>query len=158
MDPGEPRTTARFRRCVFTLQLRRGTMEATCDEYYSDQMKVAGGDSIKYCVFQREIAPTTGQVHLQGFICFSKKMRRSSFKALHLFGRETCWFEPARGSLKQCEEYCSKTESRAPGCSTMTVSGFIMGECCVRVLTWMHVPIINPRLLVWSAPSAGGTE
>ncbi len=112
---------ARFRRAVFTLQLRPGVMCDQSDEEYAAAMERAGGDTIKYCIFQREIAPTTGQVHLQGFICFTKKMRRSGFVNLHLFGRETCWFEAARGTLAQCEKYCSKEETRAPDCTTHTV-------------------------------------
>ncbi len=112
---------ARFRRAVFTLQLRPGAMVDQSDEDYATAMQLAGGDTVKYCMFQREVAPTTGQIHLQGFICFSKKMTRTAFINLHLFGRETCWFEGARGSLKDSEVYCSKEESRAPDCSTQTV-------------------------------------
>ena len=106
---------------MFTLQLREGAMQRVSDEFYAELMQRKGGDAIKYCVFQREVAPTTGQVHLQGFICFSKKMRRSSVKALHLFDREVMWFEKARGTLKQCEAYCSKEETRAPGAVSMQV-------------------------------------
>lgn len=112
---------ARFRHLVFTLQLRPGAMVDVTDEQYANQIEQAGGDTIKYCIFQREVAPTTGQVHLQGYICFTKKMRRSTFVNLHVFQRETCWFEAARGTLKQCEEYCSKDDSRCPGHTTQSV-------------------------------------
>ncbi len=135
----------RFRRCVFTLQLRRGPMVDASDDDYAELMQQQGGDTVTYCVFQREIAPTTGQVHLQGFICFSKKMRRSSVVALRLFGREVMWFEPARGSLKQCEAYCSKEESRAPGAEPMTVR-----EC-----VWTEVMMCAHTATVWCAPAAG---
>ena len=111
-----------MRRCVFTLQLRAGAMRAVSDVDYAALMQRKGGDTVKYCVFQREVAPTTGQVHLQGFICFSKKMRRSSVKALQLFDREVMWFEKARGTLKQCEAYCSKEETRSPGAVSMQVA------------------------------------
>ncbi len=120
-SPARQRRRERFRRCVFTHQLK--PTESRSDSEIADAMKLAGGNNIRYCVFQREMAPTTGQMHLQGYICFTKKMSLKGVKALKLFGRDPIsWVEAALGSLKECVTYCTKVETRAAGCSPTEVS------------------------------------
>lgn len=58
----------------------------------------------KYCVVGREIAPHTGTPHLQGYIEFPNAHSIRSVRT-KLAG---CHVEPARGSPKQCREYCIK--------------------------------------------------
>lgn len=60
----------------------------------------------KYGIVGKEVAPTTGTKHLQGFCNFSKPMRFSTIKkrlnnGIHL--------EKANGSDEQNQKYCSKS-------------------------------------------------
>lgn len=65
-----------------------------------------------YCVFQLEMAPTTGQLHWQGYAEFNMPMR---FTALHkLDGLETAHFEARKGTAKQASDYCKKEGALAP--------------------------------------------
>jgi Putative viral replication protein/RNA helicase len=60
-----------------------------------------------YAIYGREIAPTTGTPHLQGYVHLKSKMRFNAFKAA--IG-QTAHIEPAKGSDQQNFEYCSKSE------------------------------------------------
>jgi len=60
---------------------------------------------------QVERAPTTGQLHLQGFCVFPTNKRLSALKLLHA----TAHWELMRGSLEQSEAYCEKEATREPG-------------------------------------------
>lgn len=65
-----------------------------------------------YCVCQLEIAPTTGQLHWQGYAEFSQQV---SFSALHAIdGLETAHFEARKGTTKQASDYCKKEGALAP--------------------------------------------
>lgn len=57
-----------------------------------------------YLVFGRESAPTTGTLHLQGFVCFANPRRRSSL-VTHVGGGH---WQPACGSSAQASAYCKK--------------------------------------------------
>lgn len=60
---------------------------------------------------QWEVAPTTQQLHIQGFCVFSKNMRMSALKKVHA----TAHWELMKGTLEQSEAYCSKAETRLEG-------------------------------------------
>lgn len=66
----------------------------------------------RYGMCQLEQCPTTHRFHLQGFLVLPRAQRLSFVKGIHAGAH----WEPAKGSLGQNEEYCSKETSRVPGC------------------------------------------
>lgn len=62
-------------------------------------------------VWQMERAPTTGSLHAQGFIAYNSSVQFRTIKNLV----RTIWCAEARGSKKQCVDYCTKLESRVDG-------------------------------------------
>lgn len=60
-------------------------------------------EPIKYHVFGSEVAPTTDTPHLQGFIIFERKIRLTT-----LIRRYPGHWEVARGSNRECSDYCKK--------------------------------------------------
>lgn len=60
---------------------------------------------IVYAVFGKEIAPTTGTPHLQGFLIFARQQRRTA--VLRLFGQRL-HLEATRGTSQQARDYCKK--------------------------------------------------
>ena len=59
-----------------------------------------------YLVYGREVAPTTGQLHLQGYVRLTK--RRTLTIAKMILGEATLHLEPAKGSEEQNRNYCTK--------------------------------------------------
>lgn len=57
-----------------------------------------------YHVAGFELAPSTGQPHLQGYFQLSNKLRKSQL--IKWPGAATVYFAVARGSDKQCRDYC----------------------------------------------------
>lgn len=75
-----------------------------------DEQKLLGlgcgiDEAIRYLCFGREVAPSTGTRHLQGYISFASARSFSSVKSV--LG-ESAHIEVARGNAKQNKEYCSK--------------------------------------------------
>lgn len=70
--------------------------------------------TVTYYVYQKEIAPTTGREHWQGYIEFESPVRFATMKK-HVFGDDTVHLEPRMGSQEDAIEYCMKEETRAPG-------------------------------------------
>jgi len=68
-------------------------------------------DTVRYVIYQHELAPDTNQEHLQGYIQFYDPVRPSKVKAL--FGGTT-HIEYSNGSAEQNIVYCSKPETRKP--------------------------------------------
>lgn len=69
-------------------------------------------EHFRYMVYQTEIAPDTGRVHIQGYIEFLRSIRFAQVKQLlgghaHLEGR--------RGTRQQARDYCMKADTRMPG-------------------------------------------
>jgi hypothetical protein len=56
-------------------------------------------------VFGREIAPTTGTPHLQGYVHFERTKRLSGVRVLFPHGTH---LEPRRGTPEQAADYCKK--------------------------------------------------
>lgn len=59
----------------------------------------------RYMIFGREVAPTTGQRHLQGFVTFKNALGLQTVKEKLPFGAHV---EVAKGSAAQNKAYCSK--------------------------------------------------
>lgn len=71
--------------------------------------KVSHPDTSVYVVYQREVCPDTGRVHLQGFVCF--KVRHTLSAVKRLFRCDEIHVEPARYT-EAAIDYCLKAESR----------------------------------------------
>lgn len=69
------------------------------------------GLTVRYGVFQREIAPGTGTKHLQGFLYSDSAKTFGRWKSL--IG-DRAHIEKARGTPEQASKYCKKEESREP--------------------------------------------
>lgn len=92
-------------------------------------------DKVQCLYYQVEKAPTTGKIHLQGFIIFYKKCRFTTVKNL-LPGAH---IEKARGTQQQNIEYCSKSESKICGpfqIGTLETPGKSkpLQECCDKII------------------------
>lgn len=61
-------------------------------------------DGVRYLTFGREVAPTTGTPHLQGYVYYDNSVRlarvRKDFPGAHI--------EKAKGSFEQNQAYCQK--------------------------------------------------
>lgn len=55
-------------------------------------------------IFGEEVAPTTGQLHYQGYVQFKTDVR---FERLRKMGGLCRWF-PAKGTCAQNQKYCDK--------------------------------------------------
>lgn len=66
----------------------------------------------RYTKYQVERAPTTGKIHLQGFLCLTRAMRLGELKRHY---SDTAHWEVSRGTIAQNEAYCSKEETRVCG-------------------------------------------
>lgn len=58
-----------------------------------------------YFIYGKELAPTTGQPHLQGYVQFKKPARRTELVKLI-----PCFWDPARASDDDNYDYCSKSQ------------------------------------------------
>lgn len=85
----------RYRNWLFT-----DFCEDCCIEFDND---------VKYCIYQREIAPSTGKKHYQGYIEF--KEGKTLKNVLNYFQCK-CHLEHRKGNQEQAIEYCSKFETR----------------------------------------------
>lgn len=63
---------------------------------------------VKYVTWQKEKAPTTGTLHLQGYVVFTVQKRFVTVKKLHKFAH----WERRRGTHEQARDYCQKEETR----------------------------------------------
>jgi len=76
----------------------------TLNNYTDNDIEALNNLTCRYICYGKEVAPTTGTPHLQGFVVFNN--------ARHIGGvRQVlpgCHVERARGSVTQCVDYCSK--------------------------------------------------
>jgi len=86
----------------------------TIDDWYREAQSFTAG--VKYMVWQIEIAPNTGQEHIQGFVSFAGKKRPSTLK--NHFGKVSpeCFQVMKKGATPWDNKlYCTKEDSRKPG-------------------------------------------
>nr|QXP07799.1 MAG: replication associated protein [Arizlama virus] len=63
----------------------------------------------KYFIYQREVCPTTGRHHYQGYAEFTKNLtRKQQQKVL----KPNCHVENRKGTQQQAIDYCRKTDTR----------------------------------------------
>lgn len=80
----------------------------TLNNYTEDDILTlqSNKDNYRYIVFGKEIAPTTGTPHLQGYIYFEQP--KSKKKVRELTGINKLWLDEAKGNPTQNQTYCSK--------------------------------------------------
>ncbi len=61
-----------------------------------------------YCVFGREVCPSTGRRHLQGYFYVKRKLTMHGVKSMLGDGFGHVHLEPAEGTAVQNREYCTK--------------------------------------------------
>lgn len=66
---------------------------------------------VLYTVAQEEMCPTSGVVHLQGYVEFDRRVKMSTLK--NIFSKRIHW-EKRRGNSQQARDYCSKEDTRVP--------------------------------------------
>lgn len=66
--------------------------------------QLSSSPDILYIVYGREVAPTTGTPHLQGYVCFASRKRIASVRGLFVGAH----VEGARGTPQQCKDYSIK--------------------------------------------------
>lgn len=69
--------------------------------------------NLRFAIWQLESAPSTGRLHLQGYLEFEVSMRLSSVK--RFLSAESCHLEGRRGTRDQAIAYCRKEESHVAG-------------------------------------------
>lgn len=105
---GRDKTSTRF---VITIQLGKERAEADARKEKFDALldSVPMQSKLSYLVVSHEVAPTTGQHHLQAYF-ETKKAER--FRTLHNLyknvGLDTVWMQAANGSAEQNRTYCLK--------------------------------------------------
>ena len=122
---------------------------------------------VKYAIWQLESAPSTSQIHLQGYVELYKKQRLSFVKKI----LPTAHLEPRLGSREQARDYCSKQQTRlqnipagpwefgefipGPGQGTRSDLGmldYLMGELDHGRITYDD--IFNHYRLLWARQEA----
>jgi len=71
------------------------------------------GSYTKYLHYQLEKAPTTGQIHLQGFVCF--EALKTMQQAKDYFESSTIHVDKMLGTVAQNIVYCSKSATKLAG-------------------------------------------
>lgn len=98
----------RARNYVFTLN---GSKEYLLAWGKEQQEKDLDPD-VQYLCFQMEKAPTTGQLHMQGYVELTKQLCYDSVKKV--LNSKKLHLKEARGTGAQNRKYCSKKESAIP--------------------------------------------
>nr|WCR62252.1 MAG: replication associated protein [ssDNA virus sp.] len=80
------------------------TLNNYTDEQVLHLSLLAEDPRVAYLVIGREVAPTTGTPHIQGFVRFNSRLRLSSVRAL----LPVCHCTSARGTAEQNRTYCIK--------------------------------------------------
>lgn len=70
-------------------------------------------DSMHYLCYQQEVCPTTGRIHIQGYVQLRVPARLTGVK--ELLQDDACHVEKARGTPQECREYCSKADTAVAG-------------------------------------------
>lgn len=84
--------------------------KANVAKYYADTLSEAGIQAV-YVLAGKEVAPTTGTRHVQGFFALACKHRKTAL--IKVFPKVA--FQVANGSVQDNEDYCSKESDAFPG-------------------------------------------
>lgn len=76
----------------------------TCNNYTDEDIEMIKTTKYEYLIFGKEVAPTTGTPHLQGYIVFTGRKTMSSAREALL----NCHIAKAKGNSQQNYDYCSK--------------------------------------------------
>jgi len=68
-----------------------------------------GLQGVKHCIFQEEVAPTTGRKHLQGHVVW--KLQKSMSATKKALKSPSCHLEVMRGTVEQSAAYCEKDDT-----------------------------------------------
>jgi hypothetical protein len=72
-------------------------------------------EKVQYYIYQKEICPTTGQAHYQGYIELKPRVRlRFETWKRDVFQSNKVHIEARKGTQEQAINYCRKLETRAP--------------------------------------------
>jgi len=96
-----------YARYCLTLNLPTGKRTS---DYLIDLMRVRLNAS--YMVGQWEKAPTTGQVHWQGYVEFSKKRLGNAVRKEIQAFMTGAFLTPSRGTAQENKEYCNKSTTK----------------------------------------------
>lgn len=80
--------------------------------YTLEQLTILSDPRVRYYVFQREVCPTTGRLHWQGYIEFNTTMRIDAVKKI--LGDKTAHLENRSGTAEEAADYCKKLETGVP--------------------------------------------
>lgn len=76
-------------------------------------LQIDADAGIRYLLYQLERAPTTGQLHLQGFVTYSQVHSLAQVKVtLH---HDTAHVEKMQGTVQQSIDYCTKSTTKVAG-------------------------------------------
>lgn len=80
------------------------TLNNYCENFDYQTYLLKADFKIKRCVYGREVAPTTGTKHLQGYVEFVRSFRLNHARKIF----DAAFWEPAKGSSLQNFRYCTK--------------------------------------------------
>ena len=106
---------------------------------------------IQFMVFQLEVAPETGHLHVQGYLQLTKQLGYARVQTLL---RSRCHLEAAKGSAADNITYCTKEASRLDGPIPFIMSGWrvVAGEKAYegKLVRGDEVVIADPVGQKWS--------
>ena len=77
------------------------------------QARFSEKDEIRYAIWQLEKCPSTGRLHIQGYLEFKRGVRYRAVQ--RAVGEENAHVEVRSKSREACKVYCSKPETRISG-------------------------------------------
>lgn len=89
-------SSQRYRNICFTL-----------NNYTEDEIQVLEAADVQYMIYGKEVAPTTGTPHLQGYVELKTQQRIKGVKKL--LGTDRMYIEERMGTQQQAIDYCKKS-------------------------------------------------
>lgn len=83
-----------------------------CFTSYVDELKI-NKKKVRFAIYQREICPTTGRPHWQGYAEFFDPCRMTGCQKA--IGDKVAHIEPREGTREEAINYCRKIETRIEG-------------------------------------------
>lgn len=77
-----------------------------------DRIKGLASKNCEYCIIGKEVCPTTGRLHLQGYLKFWHPKTRSACQKWMMGFKWKCDCEVPRGTPQQNRDYCWKGEMK----------------------------------------------